>query len=169
MNAPAVGAPEHLTAQHDVTAFDCGVPELDHWLKRRALQNEASGASRTYVVSAGGRVVGYYALATGAVAQYAATGKVRRNMPEPIPVMVIGRLAVDVAYQGQGLGTGLLRDALLRTSNAASIAGIRAVLLHAISDEAKRFYEKAGFSASPVDPMTMMITLAAAEKALRGR
>ena len=166
MNAYAVSAPEHLTDQHDVSAFDSGVLELDAWLKRRALQNEASGASRTYVVSAGGLVVGYYALATGAVAQQGATGKVRRNMPDPIPVMVIGRLAVDRQYQGQGLGSALLKDALLRTLNAASIAGIRAVLLHAISDEAKRFYEKAGFSASPVDPMTMMITLTDVKRAL---
>ncbi len=169
MNVPAVSAPEHLTAEHDVSAFDSGVPELDIWLKRRALQNEASGASRTYVVSAGGRVVGYSALATGAVAQQEATGKVRRNMPDPIPVMVIGRLAVDREYQGKGIGSALLRDALLRTVHAASIAGIRAVLLHAISDEAKRFYEKVGFSASPVEPMTMMITLADVEKALGGR
>jgi GNAT superfamily N-acetyltransferase len=115
-------------------------------LKRRALPNEASGASRTYVVSAAGRVVGYYALATGAVAQQLATGRVRRNMPEPIPVMVIGRLAVDREHQGMALGSALLKDALLRTLNAASIVGIRAVLLHAISDGAKRFYEKAGFT-----------------------
>jgi GNAT superfamily N-acetyltransferase len=166
MSTPAVGAPEHLTAGHDVSAFDSGVPELDNWLKRRALQNEASGASRTYVVSAGGRVVGYYALATGAIAQRDATGKVRRNMPEAIPVLVLGRLAVDREYQGKGIGAGLLKDGPLRTVNAASIAGIRAVLLHAISDEAKRFYEKAGFSPSPVDPMTMMILLADVEKAV---
>lgn len=166
---PEVSAPEHLAARHDVSAFDSGIPELDTWLKRRALQNEASGASRTYVVAAEGRIVGYYALATGAIAQHEATGKVRRNMPEAIPVMVIGRLAVDRAHQGKGLGSALLRDALLRTLNAASIVGIRAVLLHAISDDAKRFYEKAGFSTSPVDPMTMMITLGDVEKALDGR
>jgi len=162
-----LSAPEHLSAAHDVSAFDSGVPELDIWLKRRALQNEASGASRTYLVSAVGRVIGYYALATGAVAQHRATGKVRRNMPEPIPVMVLGRLAVDRGHQGQGLGAALLKDALLRTLNVASMAGIRAVLLHAISDDARRFYERAGFSASPVDPMTMMMTLADVEKAIR--
>lgn len=166
MSPSPVNAPEHLTADHNVSAFDSSIPELDNWLRRRALQNEASGASRTYVVSAGGRVVGYYALATGAIAPREATGKVRRNMPEPIPVMVLGRLAVDREYQGKGLGSGLLKDAMLRTSNAASIAGIRAVLLHAISDDAKRFYEKAGFSESPVDPMTTMIALADVEKAL---
>lgn len=169
MTEHAVGAPEHLTADHDVSAFDSGVAELDTWLQRRALQNEASGASRTYVISAAGRVVGYYALATGAIIQQEATGKVRRNMPEPIPVMVIGRLAVDAAYQGRGLGSALLRDALLRTLNAASIVGIRAVLLHAISEDAKRFYQRAGFAESPVDPMTLMITLADVVKALGAR
>jgi GNAT superfamily N-acetyltransferase len=169
MSAPPVSVPEHLTSGHDVSVFDSGVPELDDWLRRRALQNEASGASRTYVVSAGGQVVGYYALATGAIAQRQATGRVRRNMPDPIPVMVIGRLAVDRAYQGRGLGSALLRDALLRTLNAATVVGIRAVLLHAVSEEAKRFYEKAGFSSSPVDPMTMMITLADIDRALADR
>lgn len=166
MSPAPVGPPEHLTAAHHLDVFDSGVPELDTWLKRRALQNEASGASRTYVVCAEGRVVGYYAIATGAVAQAAATGRVRRNMPEPVPVMVLGRLAVDRAYQGQGLGAALLKDALLRTLNAASIAGIRAVLLHAISDDARRFYEHAGFSSSAVDPMTMMVTLPDLRKAM---
>lgn len=167
--AGEVGAPEHLNAGHDLAAFDSGVPPLDDWLKKRALANEDSGASRTYVVVAVGRVVGYYALATGAVAQQEATGKVRRNMPDPIPVMVLGRLAVDRAYQGRGLGVGLLRDAVLRTLQASAIGGIRAILLHAISDDAKRFYERCGFSESPLDPMTMMISIADAEKRLKGK
>ena len=114
-----------------------------------------------------GRVVGYYALATGAVAHAMATGRVRRNMPEPIPVMVIARLAVDLAYQGTGLGSALLRDALLRTLVVSEAVGIRAVLLHAMSDEAKRFYLHHGFAESPVDPMTMMVLLADVEKAVR--
>jgi GNAT superfamily N-acetyltransferase len=162
----AVSPPEHLTGEHDLSGFECGVPELDDWLKRRALQNEASRASRTFVVVADGRVVGYYALATGAVAHRAATGRVRRNMPEPIPVMVLGRLAVHREYQGSGLGAGLLRDALLRTLRAADLAGIRAILLHAVNEDAKRFYLHHGFAESPVDPMTMMITLADVEKAI---
>jgi GNAT superfamily N-acetyltransferase len=166
ISAAALSAPEHLTSDHDVSAFDCSVPELDTWLKRRALQNEVSRASRTFVVTMGGRVVGYYALATGAVSQEEATGRVRRNMPEPIPVMVLGRLAVDREHQGTGLGSALLRDALLRTLSAAEIAGIRAILLHAVSEDAKRFYTKHGFAESPIDPMTMMITLADVEKAL---
>lgn len=118
---------------------------------------------------ASGRVVGYYALATGAIAQATATGRVRRNLPEPIPVMVLGRLAVDRAHQGAGLGSALLRDALLRTLGAAEVAGIRAVLLHAVSEDAKRFYARHGFAESPIDPMTMMIPLAEVEKALAGR
>jgi GNAT superfamily N-acetyltransferase len=164
-----VGAPEHLDRAHDLAAFDSGVPVLDDWLRKRALANEENGASRTYVISVAGRVVGYYSLATGAVAQQRATGKVRRNMPDPIPVMVLGRLAVDKAYQGRGLGIGLLKDAVLRTQQAAKIGGIRAILLHAISEEAKRFYERSGFAAAPMDPMTLMITMADVERNLRER
>jgi GNAT superfamily N-acetyltransferase len=133
---------------------------------RLALQNEALGTSRTYVVMAEERVVGFYALANGAVAHKDVSAKTRRNMPDPIPVMVLARLAVDKAYQRQGLGSALLRDALLRTLGASQIAGIRAVLLHAISEDAKRLYEKAGFYQCPVDPMTMMITMAEVEKNL---
>jgi GNAT superfamily N-acetyltransferase len=142
------------------------VPALDDWLKRRARANEEAGGSRTYVACAGRRVVGYYALATGGVAQATTPGRVRRNMPDPVPVMALGRLGVDRAYQGLGLGAGLLRDAILRTLQAAELGGIRAILVHAISDEAKRFYERHGFVASPVDPMTLMITVADAVKAL---
>ena len=161
---PGLTAPEKLTASHDLTAFECGEPSLDDWLRRRALQNEQSGASRTYVVCVGARVVGYDALAVGAVASAQAPGRVKRNMPDPIPVMVLGRLAIDASAQGRGLGAGLLRDAILRTVQAADIAGIRAILVHAISDNAKRFYQAAGFVASPLDPMTLMITVAEAAR-----
>jgi GNAT superfamily N-acetyltransferase len=160
-----IGTPEHLTPQHDLEAFDSGVAALDDWLKRHALANEQAGASRTYVVCAGDRVIGYYALASGGVAQTAATGRVRRNMPDPVPVMVLGRLAVDRAYQGREIGVGLLRDAILRVLQAAELGGIRAILVHAISEEARRFYERHGFVASPVDPMTLMITMADAKRA----
>ena len=164
-----ITAPEKLTTEHDVSRFKSGEPALDDWLKRRALTNEESGASRTYVVCSSGRVIGYYALANGAVAHSHVTGRVRRNMPEPIPVMVVGRLAIDEVYQGRRLGADLLRDAILRTLQAAEIAGIRAILVHAISEDAKKFYERCGFYPSSVDPMTLMITLADAEKALRGK
>lgn len=161
-----IGAPEALRPKHNLSAFDSGVPVLDDWLRRRALRNQESGASRTYVVISGGRVVGYYALANGAVTQAEATGRARRNMPDPIPVMVLGRLAVDARMQGRGLGRALLRDAVLRTMQAAELAGIRAILVHAISDDAKRFYERCGFQPSPVDPMTLMITVRDAEQSL---
>lgn len=164
----ATSPPEHLTKEHDVSGFDCGVPELNDWLKRRARQNEPTGASRTFVIATGGRVVGYYALATGAVSHLEATNRVRRNMPEPIPVMVLARLAVHREHQGTGLGTALLKDALLRTLQASEIAGIRAVLLHAVSESAKSLYLRHGFAESPFDPMTMMVSLKDLEKAFRG-
>lgn len=160
------GAPEKLSTAHDLSRFQCGVAELDGWLQRRALQNEESGASRAYVVCVGRQVVGYYALAAGAVAHAIAPGRVRRNTPNPVPVMVIGRLAIDLRFQGRGIGSALLRDAVLRTMQAAEIAGIRAILVHAISESAKRFYERSGFIPSPIDPMTLMITVAEAVKAL---
>ncbi|MCC6665918.1 MAG: GNAT family N-acetyltransferase [Polyangiaceae bacterium] len=138
-------------------------------MKRRALANEGTGASRTYVVSSERKVVSYYALATGAVALRTATGRARRNMPEPIPVMVLARLAVDLGHQGSGLGRALLGDAILRTLQAAAIGGIRAIVVHAISEEARRFYERCGFAPSPLEPLTLMITVADAERALSER
>jgi GNAT superfamily N-acetyltransferase len=157
--------PEKLTPAHNIAEFACSEPSLDDWLKKHALANEASGASRTYVVSAGGRrVVGYYALATGAVNAAEATGKVRRNCPDPIPVMVLSRLAVDEECDGKGVGSGLLKDAVLRVIQASEIVGIRAILVHAISEDAKKFYERKGFAASPLNPMTLMISLKDAKK-----
>lgn len=157
-------APEPLTSSHDLSAFDCGAPELNTWLRQRAIKNEESGASRTYVACVGGRVVGYYCLANGAITHVQATGKVRRNMPDPIPVIVIGRLAVDGNWHGKGIGRALLRDAILRTVQAADLAGIRAILVHAKSEVAKAFYERCGMRASPIDPMTLMITVAEAQR-----
>jgi GNAT superfamily N-acetyltransferase len=164
-----INRPEKLSSEHDLSQFHCGELTLDDWLRRRALQNEDSGASRTYVACVEKRVVGYYALAVGAVAHAEAPGRVRRNMPGPVPVMIIGRLAVDKTAQGQALGLALLRDALLRTVQAAEIAGIRAILVHAISERAKHFYEKSGFIASPFEPMTLMITVAEARKAMQDK
>jgi len=161
-----IGGPEKLSPEHETSEFNSGEPTLDDWLRRRALKNEESGASRTYVVCVHNRVVGYYVLAAGAVAHLEAPGRIRRNMPNPIPVMVLGRLAVDQAFQGRNIGRGLLRDAILRTLQAADIAGIRAILVHAISESARQFYLRAGFISSPVDPMTLMITLEEAAKAL---
>lgn len=152
-------APEKLTADHQLEDFQCGIPSLDDWLKRRAWRNEQEGASRTYVVCAGNRVVGYYCLAAGSVMAAHVPGKVRRNMPDPIPVMILGRLAIHQDWKGQGLGRGLLRDATLRVLSAAEVAGIRAILVHAISEEAKQFYECCGFMESPTHPMTLLAML----------
>tara|TARA_R110002124_G_C8799937_1_gene502332 strand:+ start:442 stop:933 length:492 start_codon:yes stop_codon:yes gene_type:complete len=153
--------PQPLAPKHRVELFDSGAPALDDWLRRRALKNERNGASRTYVVCEGDRVAGYYCLATGAVTHVAAPGPLRRNMPEPIPVMLLGRLAVDRGWQGQGVGRGLLKDALLRTLRAARIAGIRALLVHAIDAEAAAFYRHHGFSPSPMDASVVMLGLKA--------
>ena len=158
--------PEPLSPTHKLEDFDSGNAELDDWLKRRALKNEQGGASRTYVVCIGQKIVAYYCLAVGGVANISAPGRVRRNMPDPIPVMVIGRLAVASECQGQGFGRALVRDAVLRTLQAAEIAGIRAILVHAISEEALQFYFKCGFTASPIEPMTLMVTVADAVSAL---
>lgn len=153
-------APEPLAAHHETTAFVCGVESLDHWLKQRALKNQATGASRTFVVSEGNRVVAYYALASSAVATEVATGRLRRNMPDPIPVVVLGRLAVDQSLQGSGMGRALVRDACLRVIAAADAIGIRGMIVHALSASAQTFYERVGFEPSPLDPMTLMATIA---------
>jgi len=158
--------PRSIHADDDPSPFDSGEPVLDHWLKKQAHQNEASGASRTYVLvrPETRTIIGYYSLATGAVLRANAPGGIRRNMPEPIPVIVLGRLAVDRNWQGHGIGKGLLRDAILRTLQAAEIAGIRALLVHALSAEAKAFYEHCGFQPSPIDPLTLMLRLNDAAK-----
>ena len=153
-------APQSLAQMHDLSIFDCGEPVLNEWLKRRAFANQVSGASRTFVVSGErNQVLAYYSLAAGAIALGEAIGSVRRNMPDPIPVMVLGRLAVDHSCQGQQLGSALLKDALLRTVSVAENVGIRALLVHAINDAAKQFYVQRGFQQSPINPYTLMLKL----------
>ncbi len=158
-------APERLTDAHDLSAFASAEPALDDWLRKRALTGEGRTA-RTYVVCAGRRVVGFYVLANGGVQRSLAPSKVRRNAPNPVPVMVIGRLAVDKEWEGRGIGKAMLRDAILRTLGAAEIAGIGAILVHAISEHAKGFYLGFGFTPSELEPMTLMITLAEAAAGL---
>lgn len=153
-------APLPLAVAHRLGGFACGEATLDEWLKRRAMANQLSGASRTFVVADQDDLVfGYYALAAGAVAHQQATGAVRRNMPDPIPVIVLARLAVDRRAQGGKLGAALLRDAVHRVVAASETVGIRALLVHALNDRAKQFYEHYGFQASPVHPMTLMLRL----------
>src|ERR1019366_108188 len=134
-------------------------PSLDDWLKRGARANRASGASRSYVACDGARVVGYYALASGAIIVENAPGRFRRKMPDPIPVAVLGRLAVDTAFHGRGLGRALFRDAAHRVIHAADAIGIRGIVVHAISENARNFYLALGFDPSPHEPMTLMVTL----------
>ena len=152
--------PEPLSDLHELNDFFSGVSSLDDWLKRRARANQVSGASRTFVVADQRKVVGYYALASGALAVASSVGRFRRNMPDPIPVAVLGRLAIDRAQQGSGLGRALFRDCALRVTHAADTIGIRGIVVHAISDQAKAFYQALGFDPSPADPMTLMVTLA---------
>ena len=155
-----LSAPQPLAATHVLDEFACGEASLDEWLKRRARTNQLSGASRTFVVAdRDGRVHGYYAMAAGAVAHQAATGAVRRNMPDPVPVMVLARLAVDHRAQGIQLGGALLQDAVNRAVAVSQNAGVRALLVHALHDRAKAFYEHYGFQASPLHPMTLMLRL----------
>jgi GNAT superfamily N-acetyltransferase len=151
--------PEPLTDDHQIDSFDSGEPVLDDWLKRRAQANQASGASRTYVVCEGKHVVGYYALASGAIAQAGVPGKFRRNMPDPIPVVVLARLAVGRSHHGHGLGRAMFRDAARRVAQAADTIGIRGIVVHAISEEARRFYIALGFDPCPAEAMTLVVTL----------
>lgn len=159
--------PEPIQSAQDVETFDCGNPTLNDWLKKRAQVSETSGAARTYVVCNEKAVVGYYCLASSSVIRNDAPGKIRRNMPDPIPVMVLGRLAVDINHQNKGVGKGLVKDAVMRTLQASEIAGIRAILVHAIDEEAKKFYvERCGFTPSPVHPLTLMVLLSDVRKSL---
>jgi GNAT superfamily N-acetyltransferase len=159
-----ISRPELITLAHQLDNFESGEAVLDRWLKQRAIKNETAGASRAFVVHENKRVAGYYALATGSVAAHEAPGKIKRNMLNPIPVMVLGRLAVDQAWQKHGIGKGLLKDAVLRTIKVSQDAGIRALLIHAISESAKHFYKRYGFIESPIDPMTLMLTMRDLEK-----
>ena len=154
-----LSAPLPLTAAHDLAAFDCGESALNDWLKNRPMKNE-SRFSRTYVVCGDKRVVGYFCISAGAVERAAAPGKVRRNAPDTIPVSVIGRLAVDRAYFGRGLGADLLSDALRRIAVASQSIGIGAVLVHAKDERAKRFYLAcAEFIEYPADSRTLFLPI----------
>ena len=151
--------PEPLADIYELNDFLSGVDSLDDWLKRRARPNQISGASRTFVIAENHQVVGYYALASGAITAAESIGRFRRNMPDPIPAAILGRLAIDRSKQGQGLGRALFRDCALRVAHAADTIGIRGIVVHAISDQAKAFYMALGFDPSPGEPMTLMITL----------
>lgn len=152
-------SPVQISIDHELDSFDSGEPSLDDWLKKRALKNQASGASRCFVLCEGKQVIGYYSLSAGAISHEAAPKSMRRNMPDPLPVLLLGRLAIHKNYHNKGLGSALLRDAMLRAVSVAYEAGVFAILVHSLSDEAKKFYLSRGFVESPLQPMTLMLTL----------
>ncbi len=158
--------PEPISADRVLAGFDSGRASLDSRLTARALRNEREGGSRTYVICDQGVVVGYYCLATGSAQHRDMPGRIRRNMPDPIPVMLMGRLAVATSHQGMGIARGMVRDAILRTLKAAEIAGIRALLVHALDRDAAGFYRHSGFLESPVDPQVLALPVASARRAI---
>ena len=156
----SAAAPVPLTAEHDASQLVCQHESLNVWLRKRALANAASGASRTYVVCAPGhQVIGYYALSAGSITAASVSGRLRRNMPDPLPVIVLGRLAVHDDWSRRGIGSGLLKDAVLRAMQASALVGVRALLCHAIDEAAAVFYIKHGFASSPVDPLVLLLGL----------
>jgi ribosomal protein S18 acetylase RimI-like enzyme len=158
--------PEPIADKHDLARFDCGNEDLNDWLKRRALTSEGRSA-RTNVLCDGQRVVGYYCLATGSIERESlSSAKLRKNLPDPIPILVLGRLAIAVDYQGRGLGKALLKDAIVKSIAASEIAGIRALVVHAIDEAAARFYQRYGFAASPLNPRALLLPIETAKAAL---
>lgn len=153
--------PISLTVDHQTTGFDCGIYSLDEWLIRRALKNEYGGGSRTYVVCDGKQVVGYYAIAAGSIARGDSPGRIKRNMPDPIPALILGRLAVDQGCQGAGIGQGLLKDALARSINVSQQIGPRVLIVHALNNKAEAFYLKHGFMVNLAISNTLLLPLLA--------
>jgi GNAT superfamily N-acetyltransferase len=157
---PPLSKVELLISEHDLSQFDCGKhASLTDWLKRFARMNQASGDTRTYVVHRNLRVVGYYSLAPGSISRKEATTRASKSAPEPIPIVLLARLAVDRAEQGQGLGSALLKDALQRAYAGAEIIGGRAILVHAIDADAAAFYRKYGFESCPGLELHLMLLM----------
>src|SRR3990167_197413 len=154
-----LSTPLPISIDHELLEFDSAEPSLDDWLKKRALKNQASGASRCFVLCEDKKVIGYYSLSAGAISHESAPKTMRRNMPDPLPVLLLGRLAIDRNYHNKGFGSALLRDAMIRAVSVAGDAGVFAILVHSLSEQAKRFYMSRGFVESPLQSMTLMMTL----------
>jgi len=154
-----ISIPERLTENHQISDFDCGTVSLNEWLRHRALKNEQSGGSRTYVVCCKNKVIGYYALAAGSIARGETTSRIKKNMPDPIPALVLGRLAVDYNWQGLNIGRGLLKDALARSMNVSEQVGVRVLIVHVLNDKAEAFYRKYGFTNKSIASSTLMLPL----------
>lgn len=165
----SLGAPESLNASRRIDAFGCGKPTLDAWLTRHARQAQASGSAKTFIVADGEKVAGYYSLTVGQVDTAEAPPRVSKGMGRyPIPVVILARLAVSKNYQGQGIGTAMLRDAIRRTLAISEQAGIRALLTHPIDDDAARFYQRFGFMPSPLQEQQLLLLLKDARRVLVG-
>lgn len=159
MTLTHLASPTLLSVHHELDSFDSGEFSLNEWLRKRALKNQISGASRCFVICNHNKIIGYYSLSAGAINHESAPKTMRRNMPNPLPVLLLGRLAIDKNFHNQGLGSALLRDAMIRAVSVANEAGVFAILVHAISEQAKRFYLSRGFVESPLQTMTLMMTL----------
>lgn len=166
MSVHGYSTPRPISETDDVTAFNSGEPSLDAYLRKRALANHVQGASRCFITCRDGRVVGFYALASAAIDRRSVPGPIRRNMPDPVPVILLSRLAVDRKEQGNRLGSHLLRDAIARSVVVAEHVGIRAILVHALHDEARAFYDHFGFETSPTDPLHLMLSMKDARGAI---
>lgn len=149
-------APQRITSEHITENFDCGEISLNNWLQKRALKNDVGDASRTYVVCCDNIVVAYYSLHLGCIQHSDAVRKIKRNMPDPIPAIVLGRLAVDLNHQGQGLAKGLMKDMFLRAIRVSDLAGTKAVLVKALNDRVTAFYQAFGFVQSKTDSLLLM-------------
>ncbi len=165
----AYRAPVPLGTEHDLEGFNSGEPTLDDWLAKYARQSHASGSARVFVVTEDDdpAVVGYYALAGASISRHEVTVRIAQGQPDPVPAVLLGRLAVDRRHQGLGLGRSLLRDALVRSTSAAADVGVRVFLVHAIHDEAKRFYMKYGFEESPLEELTLMMMMKDVRKTIQ--
>jgi GNAT superfamily N-acetyltransferase len=148
--------PRLLEPDDDLSEFDCGVPALNHWLMHRAAFNHREGASRSFVYCVEKRVVAYYSLSAGSIPQLDAPGNIRRNMPDPVPIVLLGRLAVDSGWHGRKLGTRLVKDALQKCKAISIEVGVRAVLVHAKDERGAVFYTNLGFLRSPTQPLILL-------------
>lgn len=157
---PTLLAPQRITRDHNVAGFSCGNDSLDQYLQRRALKCDAAGDAKVIVLPTENlEVLGYYTISAASVTHEKAVSKLKRNSPDPIPMALIGRFAIQTEMQGQGIGRALMRDAILRISQASDMIGIKGVLLHAINDDAKNFYTHLGFSESTIEDSLMMVRL----------
>ncbi|MEZ5179392.1 MAG: GNAT family N-acetyltransferase [Acidimicrobiales bacterium] len=152
-----LSGPDLLTEAHVVDGFDCGEDHLNTWLRRRARRNQADGSSRTWVVADDERVVGFYASSAAVLLRASATRRAARNQPDPLPALLLGRLAVDQKHQGRGLGAALLKHFLLKSIEIADVTGVRVLLVHAKDQSAAAFYQRYGFEPSPIDDLTLML------------